>query len=107
MIGRSDLPTACLLIVADAVGGGDPLRLLLAIMPSLSKQCRSAAHDSLAALPVVSMVPYHQRVTDAAVRAVAAACPQLRSLSLGSCGNITSRGALFNPFFNLMSIMSS
>ena len=79
----------CLQIIADAVGSGEPLKLLLGLMPRLSKECRSAAQVALAALPIVSMSPYGQRVTDAAVTAIMAACPQLTSLNLHGCGNIT------------------
>ena len=80
--------------MADAVSSGDPLKLPVALMPSLSKECRSAAQDALAALPIVRMSPYHQRVTDVAVMVIVAACPQLKSLDLRGCGKITDAAVM-------------
>ena len=94
MIGRSDLPTVCLQLMADAVGSGEPLKLLVGLMPRLSRECRSAARAALAALSIVDMSPYQQRVTDAAVTAVAAACPRLASLVLCGCRKITDAAVM-------------
>ena len=70
-----------LVLLANAVG--NPLTLLVAILPKVSRRCKVAAKHALATLREVDLSPFRERVTDAAVVAVAVFCPQLTSLNLG------------------------
>ena len=88
MDGLSDIPPECLEFVANAVGDGDPLKLLMSLMPRLSVECRNAARRCLVELTSLNLSCCHN-ITDVAVTAVAVACPQLTSLNLSGCKSIT------------------
>ena len=77
-----------LVLLANAVG--NPLTLLVAILPKVSRRCGVAAAQALATLPEVDLSPFREGSTDAAVMAIAEGCPQLTSLDLGDCEQITT-----------------
>ena len=84
----AEIPSEVLVLVANAVG--NPLTLLVATLPKVSKRCKDAAKHALATLPEVDLSPFRGRVTDAAVTAIVARCPQLTSLNLSRCYEITN-----------------
>ena len=91
----------------------NPLKMLVAKLPHLSKACRDAARHAQAILTCVKLVGFQldddavvamtstrrqlrslhlrgcRHITDGAVAAVAAGCTQLTLLHLGYCFNIT------------------
>lgn len=76
-----------LVLLANAVG--NPLTLLVAILPKVSRRCGGAAEQALATLTEVDLHPFHERLTYAAVAAIAAGCPRITSLNLYGCERIT------------------
>ena len=76
-----------LVLLANAVG--NPLTLLVAILPKVSRRCGGAAEQALATLTEVDLHPFHERLTYAAVAAIAVGCPRLTSLNLYGCERIT------------------
>ena len=76
-----------LVLLANAVG--NPLTLLVAILPKVSRRCGGAAEQALATLTEVDLHPFHERLTYAAVAAIAAGCPRITSLNLYGCERLT------------------
>tara|TARA_B100001741_G_scaffold69990_1_gene56058 strand:+ start:169 stop:678 length:510 start_codon:yes stop_codon:yes gene_type:complete len=76
-----------LMLLTHAVG--NPLTLLVAILPKVSKRCGAAAEQALAMLFEVDMKPFYRKVTDEAIAAVIHACPKLTKLDLSDCIFIT------------------
>ena len=76
-----------LVLLANAVG--NPLTLLVAILPKVSRRCGGAAEQALATLTEVDLHPFHERLTYAAVAAIAVGCPRITSLNLYGCERIT------------------
>ena len=69
---------------------GNPLQLLIGILPKLSKRCGASAQNVLAMRVVdVDMKPFFQNVTNKAVTAVIHGCPNLTTLNLSHCNRIT------------------
>ena len=58
----------------------------------VSRHFRSACEDTIARLRQLSLECYGSNVTDEGLRAVAAACTQLTSLSLNGCVKVTDEG---------------
>ena len=65
---------------------GNPLVLLVSLMPCLSKQHCAAARDAQA---VLVQWQNERLESDAVVAGLAVSCPQLLSLNLQNCDNIT------------------
>ena len=68
---------------------GNPLVLLVSLMPCLSKQHCAAARDAQAVLVQCRMSDWSRSINDAVVAGLAVSCPQLLSLNLQNCDNIT------------------
>ena len=64
---------------------GNPLSLLIGILPKVSKRCGAAAEQALVMLVEVDMQPFCKNVTDAEILAVLRRCPDIKKLSLSFC----------------------
>ena len=66
---------------------GDPLSLLIGILPKVSKRCGAAAEQTLAMLVYVDMNWRRKKPTDEEISAVIRKCPNIKKLSLSCCNN--------------------
>ena len=85
MLKLADLPSDILAILAEMLG--NPLALLVS-KAHLSKAFCEAARAAQATLTTLNLT-YCSKITDAALEAVASGCPQLTSLNLGECSDMT------------------
>ena len=82
------------LLVHLAKSLGNPLTLLLSVMPRLNRSCREAAANALTTLMEVDLRSWNRLIDDAAVATIAARCPQLARLQLTNCTKITNGAVL-------------
>ena len=82
----AEFPSELLVILARR--SGNPLALLVS-KAHLSKSFRSAACRALAVLECADLRDWSRTVDDAAVKAVVSKCPQLSSLVMSGCKQIT------------------
>ena len=59
----------------------NPLKLLIGILPKVSKRCGAAAEQALAIIVEVVIEPFSENVTDK-ISAVIGRCPNIKKLSL-------------------------
>ena len=87
----ANFPSELLVILAETLG--NPLTLLVA-NAHLSKPFHAAACAALAILEDADLSEFSQTVDDSAVAAVVSMCPQLSSLDLQRCKNITDAAVI-------------
>ena len=63
---------------------GNPLKLLIGILPKVSKRCGAAAEQALAMLVDLDMKPFRGN-TDEGISTVIRRCPNIKKLSLSCC----------------------
>ena len=83
----AELPDELLVRVADEFG--NPLKLLVAKLPLVSKACRESTYRAQGLLTCVALHEWRVSTVDATVIFMVSWCTQLTSLDLSNCTNIT------------------